>query len=142
MWLLAIATFVQIMIGTQVREEIDLIADSMNQAGRASWVSMLKGNFAIHRILSYVIGLLTVYLTVKARLDTALGEGAKKVIYSIGFFIALELIIGYILVFLQLPAFAQPLHLLNGSIILGIEFLLLMVMLNIDYTSPSTSHVK
>jgi cytochrome c oxidase assembly protein subunit 15 len=142
MWLLVGSTFVQIMIGTQVREEVDFIADSMNQAGRGAWVSMLKGNFVAHRVLSYIIGLLVVYLIVKARVDTTLGSGAKKVIYSIGFFIALELIIGYILVFLQLPAFAQPLHLLNGSIILGLEFLLLMVMLNIDYTSLSSSHVK
>ncbi|MDB5274778.1 MAG: heme synthase [Chitinophagaceae bacterium] len=142
LWLLAVATFIQIIIGTQVREEIDMIADAMNHAGRGKWIDLLKENFMAHRILSYFIAALTVYLLIKARMDWELGKGAKKVIYAIGFFITLEMIIGYVLVLLQLPAFAQPLHLLNGSIILGLELLLLMVMLNIQYTPLSSSHVK
>lgn len=142
MWLLSIATFIQIIIGTQVREEIDTIAVSMNHQGRGEWINMLAEYFLAHRILSYMIAGLTLYLLIKAISDLQLGKGAKNVIYSIAFFITLEMIIGYVLVFLQLPAFAQPLHLLNGSIILGLEFILLMVMLNINYTSLSSSHVK
>jgi len=142
MWLLASATFIQIIIGTQVREEIDTLADAMGNQGRGEWIGMLGESFLAHRIWSYVIALLTVYLLIKARLDDQLGKGAKNIIYSIGFFITLEIIIGYVLVFLQLPAFAQPLHLLNGSIILGLEFILLMVMLNINFTPFNSSHVK
>jgi heme A synthase len=92
--------------------------------------------------LSYVIAALTLFLLIKVRQDIHLGQGAKNIIYSIAFFITLEMIIGYVLVFLQLPAFAQPMHLLNGSIILGLELILLMVMLNIHVTSLSTTHVK
>jgi cytochrome c oxidase assembly protein subunit 15 len=142
MWLLAITTFLQIIIGTQVREEIDTLAASMNHQGRGEWINMLGEYFLAHRILSYVIAVLTLYILIKAISDIQLGKGAKNVIYSIAFFITLEVIIGYVLVFLQLPAFAQPLHLLNGSIILGLEFILLMVMLNINYTPLSSSHVK
>ncbi len=142
MWLLAITTFLQIIIGTQVREEIDTIATSMNYQGRGEWINLLGEYFLAHRIWSYVIGGLTLYILIKAISDIQLGKGAKNIIYSIAFFITLEMIIGYVLVFLQLPAFAQPLHLLNGSIILGLEFILLMVMLNINYTSLSASHVK
>lgn len=142
MWLLAVATFVQIIIGTQVREEIDGISEAMGQQGRGEWIGMLGDYFLAHRIWSYLIAALTLYILIKARLDIQLGKGAKNIIYSIAFFITLEMIIGYVLVFLQLPAFAQPLHLLNGSIILGLEFILLMVMLNINYTPLSSHHVK
>jgi len=142
MWLLAVATFLQIIIGTQVREEIDVISEAMDQQGRGEWIGMLGKYFLAHRIWSYLIAALTLYLVIKARLDLQLGKGAKNIIYSIAFFITLEMIIGYVLVFLQLPAFAQPLHLLNGSIILGLEFILLMVMLNINYTPLSSHHVK
>ncbi|MDB5257877.1 MAG: heme synthase [Chitinophagaceae bacterium] len=117
MWLLAVATFLQIIIGTQVREEIDVISESMNQQGRGEWIGMLGGYFLAHRVWSYIIAALTLYLLIKARLDIHLGKGAKNIVYSIAFFITLEMIIGYVLVFLQLPAFAQPMHLLNGSII-------------------------
>jgi cytochrome c oxidase assembly protein subunit 15 len=142
MWLLAGTTFLQIIIGTQVREEIDTISDSMNQQGRGEWIGMLGSYFLAHRVWSYVIAALTLYLLIKARLDIQLGKGGKNIIYSIAFFITLEMIIGYVLVFLQLPAFAQPMHLLNGSIILGLELILLMVMLNNNVTSISSSHVK
>ena len=142
MWLLVGATFIQIIIGTQVREEIDTISDAMNHQGRGEWIAMLGEYFLAHRILSYLIAALTLYLLFKARLDNQLGNGAKNVIYSIAFFITFEMIIGYVLVFLQLPAFAQPMHLLNGSIILGLELILLMVMLNINFTLHSSSHVK
>lgn len=142
MWLLAGATFVQIIIGTQVREEIDTISESMNYQGRGEWIGMLGTYFLAHRVWSYLIAGLTLYLLIKARLDIQLGKGAKKIIYSIAFFIAFEIIIGYVLVFLQLPAFAQPLHLLNGSIILGLELVLLMVMLNSHIKPVSSSHVK
>jgi heme a synthase len=143
MWLLGGATFLQIIIGTQVREEIDVISEAMNNQGRGEWVAQLGQYFMAHRLLSYLIASLTLYLLVKARLDQQLGKGAKNILYSIAFFITLEMIIGYVLVFLQLPAMAQPLHLLNGSIILGLELILLMVMLtNHANTSPSSRYVK
>jgi cytochrome c oxidase assembly protein subunit 15 len=141
LWLLAGATFAQIIIGTQVREDIDLISKAMDNQGRGEWIDLLGGDFLVHRILSYLIAALTLYLLVKARTDNELGRGAKNIIYSIAFFITLEMVIGYVLVFLQLPAFAQPMHLLNGSFILGLELILLMVILNINFRPVSSSHV-
>ena len=141
-WLLVVATFIQILVGTQVREEIDAISYAMNYIGRGTWVGMLKGNFMVHRVLSYVIAFTTLVLVWKTWHDTQLGRSAKKVIYGLVILIAIEVIIGYILVFLQLPAFAQPLHLLVGSMILGVELVLLMVILNSTYSSKPLQHAK
>lgn len=141
-WVLAVATFLQIIFGTQVREEIDTISYMLNYTGRETWVSLLKGNFLVHRILSYLIAFITLVVIQKARKDQGLGPSAKKVIYGIVFFIGVELIIGYILVFLDLPAFAQPLHLLVGSMILGLELVLLMVMLNSTYSKQPVQHAR
>jgi len=142
LWLLVGATFTQIIFGTRVREEIDAISYAMNYAGRGTWVGLLKENFMVHRVLSYCIALITLVLVWKAWNDQHLGSSAKKVICGLVILIALELIIGYILVFLQLPAFSQPLHLLVGSMILGLELVLLMVVLNSTYSGQSLQHAK
>ncbi len=141
-WILAMATFIQIIFGTQVREEIDSISYMMNYTGRETWVSLLQENFLVHRVLSYLIAFLTLMVIQKAWRDKGLGPSAKKVIYGIVFFIGVEVIIGYILVFLHLPAFAQPLHLLVGSMILGLELVLLMVMLNSTYSNHPVQHER
>lgn len=142
MWILTVLTFVQILFGTRVREEIDTISYVMNYEERGTWISMLKENFQVHRILAYLIAMLTLYIARKTWLDKELGATARKVIYSVVFFISLEVFIGYILVFLQLPAFAQPLHLLTGTIILGLELVILMVMLNDSYAKQPLTYAK
>jgi heme a synthase len=141
LWLLAIATFIQILLGTQVREEVDAISSLMHDEGRETWVAQLQGYFTAHRLLAYFIMFNALVLVQKIWRDQRLGTNARKVMYAIIGFVALEIVIGYTLVFFDLPAFAQPLHLLVGSIILGLELVLLMVLLNSRFT-PSITHAS
>jgi cytochrome c oxidase assembly protein subunit 15 len=132
MWLIVIATFFQILIGTEVREQIDVIALKYNFIGRSKWIDeiILFTPFKIHRILAYITTALVVFLGYKTYKNKALSTYFKNIVYTLFILIIFEMIIGYVLVFLQLPSFAQPLHLWIGSMIIGVEFMLLMIAMN------------
>lgn len=117
-------SFVQIIIGTQVREEIDVISFTLEDQFRETWISRLGNSFYVHRSLSIAVVLLNalLYLYVK--------QMKQKSLSMMGFWILvvifLEIVLGIILSYFAIPPFAQPLHLLLGTALFGIQFLLLI----------------
>ncbi|QHL87097.1 heme A synthase [Nibribacter ruber] len=119
-----VLTFIQIIIGTQVREEIDVIAFNMSGLEREGWIGQLSTSFYVHRSLSILFVLLNIALAFKMK---QLGNASlTKMAYWILFTIGLEVLLGIVLAYFALPAFAQPLHLMIGTGIFGLQFLLLM----------------
>ncbi|WP_181305923.1 heme A synthase [Rufibacter sp. XAAS-G3-1] len=118
-------TFVQVIIGTQVREEVDLVAFDLNNQARETWIEQLGTSFYVHRSLSILLVLLNVglYFSVKKLGNPSL----MMIVKSILGVIAAEILLGIVLAYLALPAFAQPLHLLFGTLLFGLQFLLLMM---------------
>lgn len=57
---LLLLSFVQITIGTQVREQVDLVAAAHGYTGRGSWVDQLGSIFESHRTLAAVVVLANV----------------------------------------------------------------------------------
>lgn len=117
-------SFAQIIIGTQVREEIDIIARSFQHSERHLWISSLGNLFPLHIALSVLLfaGHLLMYLLVKKVLPhySALFGALFIVIF-------LEIVFGAILGIFNLPAFAQPFHLLFGTLIIGGQFYLILL---------------
>jgi cytochrome c oxidase assembly protein subunit 15 len=117
-------TFLQVILGTQVREQVDLVAFDMNNQSRETWIEKLGTSFYVHRSFSILLVLLNVglYFSVK-KLGVASLVGTTKAILAV---IAIEVLLGIVLAYLALPAFAQPLHLLFGTLLFGLQFLLLI----------------
>lgn len=117
---------VQIVLGTQVREEIDKIAFELGYLLRSEWVDKLGIPFLIHRSYSLLllgIHLLFIYKVYKYSLrDTKLYNWSLLLIGIIGF----EIATGVGMAYFAIPAFLQPLHLLFGSLIIGVQFILLL----------------
>ncbi len=118
-------TFLQVILGTQVREQVDLVAFDLNNQGRETWIEQLGTSFYVHRSLSILLVLLNVglYFSLKKLGKANLLNIAKAVLVVI----AAEIFLGMILAYLALPAFAQPLHLLFGTLLFGLQFLLLIM---------------
>lgn len=98
---------VQIVLGTQVREQIDVVSKQMNYSHRESWIDKLNAVFYIHRSFSIVVGLLCGYLFfqfMKLRI-------APISTWIIAFGVLLEIVLGLILAYFYMPAIVQPLHL-------------------------------
>ena len=115
MWALAFLLFVQILMGTQVREQVDVVAKIT--ADRALWIEMLPSIFYIHRSFSIVILLLAVWLYFKGK------ESLRLVQFNWAMLVLmLELLVGIILAYLDVPAPSQPIHLLLGVLCFALVF--------------------
>ncbi|MGV3540315.1 MAG: COX15/CtaA family protein [Rufibacter sp.] len=127
-------TFIQVILGTQVREQVDLVAFNLHNQSRETWISQLGQSFYVHRSLSILLVLVNValYYFVKQLRNMKLVFFAKCIIAVI----AAEIVLGVVLANFALPAVAQPLHLLLGTALFGLQLLLLM---NYFYAQKSHS---
>jgi heme a synthase len=124
--LATVLMLVQIVLGTQVREEIDRVASSLGGMLREEWVERLGITFLVHRSFSLVLLVLHgIYFLWAFRYTV---RKTKVNLWSqvlIGL-ILLEIATGMGMAYFGIPAFLQPIHLLVGSLILGIEFILIL----------------
>lgn len=124
LWAAVALTFVQIVLGTQVREQIDLVASAANYLNRAEWVNQLGGTFRFHRTFSAALLLLNVYLVY--RLYTLPSVRLHKLATAILVFIAGEIVAGVVLAYFSFPAAVQPIHLTLATMLFGAQFLALV----------------
>ncbi|MGB3619227.1 MAG: COX15/CtaA family protein [Catalinimonas sp.] len=110
-------TFLQIMLGTQVREQIDVIAQQV--ADRADWIAALDVTFVVHRSFSWLLVFAQVSLWWGVRRRFGTGNSLYRTAVVLIAFVALEVVIGVTLAYFAMPAFAQPLHLLLGTLLIG-----------------------
>ncbi|WP_192821480.1 heme A synthase [Rufibacter sp. LB8] len=118
-----VLTFVQVIIGTQVREQVDIVSFNLNNQGRETWIEQLGTSFYVHRSLSILIFVVNVVLWRKMK--ELAHRNMRQVANAIMVVLGLEILLGIILAYFSLPAFAQPLHLLLGTALFGFQFQLL-----------------
>ncbi|NBO69558.1 MAG: heme A synthase [Bacteroidetes bacterium] len=110
--------FIQLGMGTQVREEIDVLAKALNFSQRNIWIDNLSTLFPIHRSFSLLILLVNGYIvyTCKSRIDF----WSKVKIPSMFLVAALLISVcsGIVMTYLSVPAMMQPIHLICASIII------------------------
>ncbi|WP_027001562.1 COX15/CtaA family protein [Hugenholtzia roseola] len=111
---------VQIILGTQVREMVDVVAKKMGENLRAEWIDQLGLSFYIHRSFSLLILGLHLYL-VKILIASRSIAAANAGKWLLGL-IVVAILTGVVLAYLAMPAFVQPLHLLLGTIMFGLQF--------------------
>jgi cytochrome c oxidase assembly protein subunit 15 len=126
---LMILTTVQIILGTSVRQDVDIIAASMSNGGRELWIEKLGKVFYIHRSFSIIILVAHFYFIYKLRKCARENNLIVKSGYVLVGLIILESILGIILGYFNLPALIQPIHMLLSSMILSSQFFILILLL-------------
>jgi cytochrome c oxidase assembly protein subunit 15 len=126
LWGALVLTFVQIILGTQVREEIDQIAAAAGYAQRAAWVDKLGSVFESHRTLSAIVVLMNVY--VGYQLWHMAVPVLRRLIIATWVVLGLEMVAGIVLAYAALPAFIQPVHLTLATLLFGSQFLTLLAL--------------
>jgi cytochrome c oxidase assembly protein subunit 15 len=119
-WINIIFMTLQIVLGTQVREHID----TLNKSGilRQNWVDNLDLTFYVHRSFSLLIAatqIALLYLISKYVKNNPYLSKSAFVLLAI---IVVEITSGAIMAYFEVPAFLQPLHLLLGTLSVGILF--------------------
>jgi heme a synthase len=104
---------VQIALGTQVREQIDEISRSLQYEQRELWIGRLDDLFIIHRSFSWVIGIGCLWMYWKARPYAELKTHSLLLVTLV----LATILAGVIMAWWNVPALAQPLHLLLASIL-------------------------
>ncbi|TGE10407.1 COX15/CtaA family protein [Hymenobacter fodinae] len=124
LWVAILLTFGQIVLGTQVREQIDMVAFSNNYLNRAEWVGQLGGSFRFHRTFSAVLLLVNVYVAYRMYLlpSRKLHIMATAILACIG----LEILAGVTLAYFSFPAIVQPVHLTVATLLFGAQFIALI----------------
>lgn len=122
----------QIVLGTQVREALDVVAFRLGEALRGSWVDGLGLEFYIHRSFSLAIAFVHFYLLYELfKQKSSLSNVYNNVKILISFII-LEILTGTIMAYFAIPFWAQPIHLVLGSMIFGVQF---YIFLQVIYTT-------
>lgn len=120
-WLSTIVFFIvlmQIILGTDVREQIDEISIAMSFTGRETWLSHLNNVFDVHRSVAWLAALLCIILFWLSLPYQSLQRTAYFTLLSVLATVA----VGLILFSMNLPQAAQPLHLLLSSLLLTALF--------------------
>ncbi len=108
-----LAVLVQIIMGTQVREQVDEVSRSLSYQQRNVWIERLGMIFIVHRSFSWIVLLLSGFVFVKGYKLPGLQTGSRLVLILAGSSVAL----GLVMAFYHIPAWAQPLHLLTGTLL-------------------------
>lgn len=115
---------IQITLGTQVREAMDVAMAHLGYERRDDWIDELGVGFYVHRTFSIVVLALNVYLF---RLIKGL-FGEQHVSYQFARWIliilAVEIATGVLMAYFGVPPFSQPVHLTLGVILIGLQFVL------------------
>ena len=106
---------IQILIGTQVREEIDEIAHVMGYENRAGWIDALSSVFTLHKVFSLVVVSISVFLILQMRQLQNLMF--RKLSLAVGSVVGMEIALGFIMSYAEVPRFAQSLHLLFATVL-------------------------
>ena len=120
----SIVLLIQIVLGTEVREAIDVIAASM--ANRNLWIGRLGLEFLVHRSFSLIVLIINVLLVFKL-MKTSYNKTLSRIL--------LILILGAILTgagmgyFRVLPVL-QPIHLLLATITFGVQLFMVFDLNN------------
>ena len=128
-WVLVIGSILmlfQVVLGTQVREQIDQIASSFGGLLREEWVGNIGITFLVHRSFSLLLlGIHVLYFFWAFRYSL---RRSKVNLWSqvLLVLILFEIGSGIGMAYFGIPAFLQPIHLLLGSLILGVQFMLIL----------------
>jgi cytochrome c oxidase assembly protein subunit 15 len=111
-------SFIQVMLGTEVRKQIDVISYANNYVLRDTWIGQLDWKFYVHRSFSLLVLSTNAWLFWKLKLARTL------LTISVIAVLVLEIVSGVVLAYLQVPIFIQPVHLVLACVLFGFQTLL------------------
>ncbi len=117
-------SFIQIIIGTQVREAVDLVAARLGYAARSQWIDELGLTFYVHRSFSILVLAANVLLFYTVHKSVSPFSPLYPLVRWMLIVVGLEIVVGIVLAYMGVPAFAQPIHLTLAVLLAGIQFVI------------------
>ncbi len=108
-----IIVIVQVILGTRVREEMDVISMALRYQERSKWIGELGNSLVVHRSFSWSVVAACILLAWKG---FKIASFRRYAVFLCAL-VVLSFITGLIMYFMNVPALAQPLHLLLAAIL-------------------------
>ena len=108
-----IILLLQIIVGTDVREQVDEVSKSLSYQQRNTWLAHLNVVFDIHKTISIITSLLIIFVFWKSLSHVVLQRRGMLLLLIV----LLLMIAGILLASFNIPAFIQPIHLLLAAIL-------------------------
>ncbi|MEO0581955.1 MAG: COX15/CtaA family protein [Bacteroidota bacterium] len=128
-WVTLILTLVQIIMGTQVREEVDILAKTLGESQRDQWIDSLAGSiYDVHKYFYYAVTAAAVLWGLRMR--PLFDQSAIKYLtWTMWGTLVAEILLGIGMHRLDIPAVFQPSHLLLATMLFASAFALLGIMI-------------
>jgi len=123
---LLLITLVQMIMGTQVRESVD-IAKNVMELPRSQWIDSLGGLYSVHRSFSWILVALAGYLVYQSRAQHV-SKRLNKLSVFIAILIVSQMFIGIGMERLGMMGVFQVLHLVGVAILICAELLYLFII--------------
>ncbi len=123
-----ILSFIQIILGTEVREAIDVISKQLNYTERNTWVEKVGSVFTDHRNLSIFVVVVNfiLYKMIKDRFN---GKAEPLIICNwMLITLLIQVLSGVILSYFSLPPVTQTIHILFAVLLFGMQFYLFLLV--------------
>lgn len=125
---MVVLTLLQTVIGTDIRESIDIISASFNGLKRELWIGQLGNSFLWHRELALVAIVLNVLLFFMVRTRFAKQSEHSRIMNVIVVLLLAQIVSGLVLAYLGMPAYMQTVHLILSSLVFGAQFYLTLLL--------------
>ncbi|GFO72209.1 cytochrome c oxidase assembly protein subunit 15 [Bathymodiolus japonicus methanotrophic gill symbiont] len=131
-------TLLQVGMGTQVREAVDLIATHHNYIDREYWRDSFPLIFYIHRSFSAVILFTNLWLAWKVYQSVDKSSLLFRLALVLVGLIISAILAGMSLDHLGMPPVAQPIHLLMANLTFGVQF---FIFICISYAAKNINRL-
>lgn len=118
LWILSL---IQILFGTQIRSELQVIQDRFPLLTELEWLAKVGPVNQVHIFLGIVLLLMSLLVTVRMKDQ---GTTVKNLSVGLSVIMVIQLFIGFILVFVGLPELIQLIHLWLASLTIGVILIL------------------
>lgn len=123
-----VLTLIQVIIGTDIREDIDVISASFGGAQRELWIEQLGDAFLWHRELALAAIVLNGLLFFMVRSRFIRMSEPSRMVDAIIILLLLQVVSGLILAYWEIPAYMQTVHLVLSTLVFGAQFYLILLL--------------
>ena len=133
---IGVLSIIQMVLGTQVRESIDVVKVGMSLTDRSLWIEQLGIVYKIHRSFSWLLLITIALLSYRvyrfSKDQSEASYSGKKGFILLGYAIPIgvmsQVMIGIGLQWLDMPGVLQVLHLLGVALLLSVIFIFVLIL--------------
>ncbi|TBO41934.1 COX15/CtaA family protein [Pedobacter kyonggii] len=123
-----VISIVQIVLGTEVREAVDVIAKSLSYGSKNTWISKVGEVFSYHRDLAILVVIANA-VVYKMVIDRFSGKAAPLLTARFMLItLLIQLLSGFALAYIAFPPAAQALHILFSTLLFSLQFYLYLLV--------------